>query len=734
MLGFTAALQFSDAPASATPQTPHGKPLAESVADCYMRSFPSESRGAHSKADKDRSAYDIRPAELEEKVKREVVFNSVFRKSTGYVAAEQAAPPVLNPYAWADLKLFYGTTTTPEWHLMKRVNRTLTVLGEGALATMLAAPISDIQELTRRQKVIRRFIETPEEANRLREALRAYSDAEESHLSLWTSRDPLYTKEYVQYMEDKFYAKGNDPSNKSVGWLEFKKRFFRDFWSIQLPIVAPVILPAALELFFDKELAMPMIDKESIQRAKAMNVSAPKRLVGLTLRRYYWTGIIPYYGGWFKYATERDKIKFEGDIGSFPVEKVDGLKMIAATVIALQEIAYTLTAYGSVSNYLEYSKVLRNLAERMADVQAFVKAAKAIDAQVAASPALEELYGQDLQGVRALLQRTNEGSELGQLMRYLNTLPYHNWSYFFNNAGKLLASHTLFTEHKDAFVDAMHDVGKLDAFLSVATLVDTARTYDDDHQYVFTQFLNRKQQPHPYMRLVGMWNPFLDAKHAVTNDVTMDASKGIRNLILTGPNAGGKSTFLTGITTSLLLSQTFGIAPVKEMTMTPFDKISTYIDATDDIAAGKSLFMAEVDRAQQHLEMLKKLKSKEFSFTIFDEPFSGTNPIEGAAAEYSILEAMGEYDNALSIVATHYPIVMLLEERAKNRGFANYKVYIKYKPGMKKINYTYKVIPGRSNQAIAIDILEEEGYNTHMLRRAREIIAHPERYQAKFGH
>jgi DNA mismatch repair protein MutS len=219
----------------------------------------------------------------------------------------------------------------------------------------------------------------------------------------------------------------------------------------------------------------------------------------------------------------------------------------------------------------------------------------------------------------------------------------------------------------------------------------------------------------------------------VVNSLAMDAETGgIRNIILTGPNAGGKSTFLTGVTNTLLLAHVMGIGPANTIVLTPFNKINTYIDIADDIAAGKSLFMAEVDRAQKHIKILKELQPNEFSFTIFDEPFSGTNPIEGAAAEYSILEAIADYTNSFTIVATHYPTVMLLEERASDKGFANYKVYITRQPTTRKLNYTYKIVPGRSTQAIAIDILEEQGYDTKMLARAREIIEHPERYQANF--
>jgi DNA mismatch repair protein MutS len=330
------------------------------------------------------------------------------------------------------------------------------------------------------------------------------------------------------------------------------------------------------------------------------------------------------------------------------------------------------------------------------------------------------------------LAQAQENTELGKLVHYLQTLPYSHWSYFFNNAGKLLASHKLFTEHKDAFADTMYELGELDVFVSMSTLMKEAQDYPTSHAYVFAKFLDRSQQSKPYIKLAEMWNPFLDAKVAVGNSVAMDVAGGTSNIILTGPNAGGKSTFLTGVTTSLLLSQTFGIAPAKEAILTPFDKINTSIDITDDIAAGKSLFMAEVDRAQKHISLLSGLQQNEFSFSIFDEPFSGTNPTEGAAAEYSVLEAMADYTNTLNMVATHYPIVMLLEKNFPEKGFVNYKVYITYQGAKKKLNYTYKVVPGKSNQTIAIDILEEQGYDIKLLKRAREIIAYPERYQSAF--
>lgn len=676
--------------------------LATDISDHYTKSFVSEAKEEQeaiiTETAKERSVHQVRPAQLDAVAKRKVLFHKILAKSERLSLDQQRMEPILNEYAWDDLKLFYGTTSKPGYHLMSRINRTTTTLGEAALATLLVTPTSNLAVLRQRQHILQALLENHAEVATLKNSFQTYQDAEQSMLSLWTDTDPLYSKEYRDYMNGKFYAKGEVNSNKSAGLLEFKKRFFRDFYGIQLRFLYPLIPPLTGEIFFREELSPDD-------------------------RKYLWKSSIPYYGGYNKWDYRTEYIRARGRKPS----------KWALVEPILSEVLYTWSAYTGISNYLEYASVLQNLASRMADVQAFIGAATEISDCIAASPALEAVYGACLEDIRKLLDQPYKDTELGRLVHYLQHLPYQSRSYFFNNTGKLLASHKLFVEHKEAFSDAMYEFGLLDAFLSFATLMQEAQAYDNHHAYVFTQFLDRQQKDRPYVKITDMWNPFLDAKQAVSNSLEMDAAPGgVRNMILTGPNAGGKSTFLAGVANTLLLAHVVGIGPAQNITLTPFNKINTYIDIADDIAAGKSLFMAEVDRAQKHINLLRSLKEHEFSFTISDEPFSGTNPIEGAAAEYSILESLADYTNSLSIVATHYPTVMLLEERTTGKGFANYKVYITRRGLERKLNYTYKIVPGKSNQAIAIDILEEQGYDTQMLKRAREIIEYPERYQAGF--
>ena len=76
---------------------------------------------------------------------------------------------------------------------------------------------------------------------------------------------------------------------------------------------------------------------------------------------------------------------------------------------------------------------------------------------------------------------------------------------------------------------------------------------------------------------------------------------------------------------------------------------------------------------------------------------------------------------------------MLLEKNAKNKGFANFKVFTKpttTQGNKRKINYTYKVVKDKSRQAM--DILKAEGYDTRMLKRARDIISNPNKYKSSF--
>ena len=681
--------------------------IADPLATCYLKSFVNvaKDQNATLKAidhkDTKRKNGLIRPNDiyLSPSDTRAIVFYEIFANSPRYQRAYQHMYDICNPYVWSDLHLFAGTTATPTHHLLSRINKTLTVVGEGALVSLLASPLSNMQSILGRQQVIRLMYEDAQAHGRFTEILNIYKGFEKKLLSFWSQTDPLYSEKYSKRLNELFYT-NNAAINKNASSLQMRKIWKRDIWNIYFNFIGrPVLIILGGEL-----LVIPTKCFGSFRTA----FDARKLIYRLVTQN------IPIWCFYDTYIYHNKYFR--------PLYLLNGL----CTLEGLREY------YNGYCNYKEYADMLQYLALRMADVQTFLKTVQSINAAVQNNPHLEELYGQQLASTRTLLARTAESSEMGRLLCYLENLPYHSWSYLFSNAGKLLASYKLFVEHKSIFHDTIYEIGQLDALLSIATLMHATRDINAPHSYTFTKFLPPQKYITPQLALSNMWNPMLDPRIAVGNDVVMDDQSDVQHIILTGPNAGGKSVFLTGIAQSILLSQTFGIAAAKSCEMTPFHRMNTYIDIMDDIAAGKSLFMAEVARFQQHLSILKTLPKQEFSFSIFDEPFSGTNPIEGAAAEYSVLNTIGNYKNSLNIVATHFPTVMLLEQNEPKKGFKNYKVFIKHKQSGKRIEYTYKIVPGQSDQAIAIDILEEQGFSTEMLEQAREIIKHPEKYQKSF--
>jgi DNA mismatch repair ATPase MutS len=176
-----------------------------------------------------------------------------------------------------------------------------------------------------------------------------------------------------------------------------------------------------------------------------------------------------------------------------------------------------------------------------------------------------------------------------------------------------------------------------------------------------------------------------------------------------------------------------GIVAAESGVITPFDKIGTYLNLSDDISEGKSLFMAEVKRAQDHLDTLSGLRHDKFSFCIMDELFTGTNPVEGEAVAYSIAYHMGKYKNGITIAATHFPRLMLLEEHAAEDGFKNFKVIVHRNPETGELQYPFTITPGKSNQTVALDILAQEGFDRAILDKARDVIDNPDNYKATFN-
>lgn len=197
-----------------------------------------------------------------------------------------------------------------------------------------------------------------------------------------------------------------------------------------------------------------------------------------------------------------------------------------------------------------------------------------------------------------------------------------------------------------------------------------------------------------------MWNPKLNNSQ-IKNNVEFNTQN---TMILTGPNTSGKSTYMKTALLSILMAQTIGIVCAEEIILTPFHFIYSYINVPDQIGR-KSLFEGEVDRCHDFLQMVKTNK---FGFTVIDELFTGTNPIDGVSSSYAVCSELKKYPNSVQIVSTHFHYLCRLPKKYPHVFFN------------KCFKNDYSLMDGWSNQCVGIDLLQNNGFSNEIIETAHK--------------
>ena len=202
-------------------------------------------------------------------------------------------------------------------------------------------------------------------------------------------------------------------------------------------------------------------------------------------------------------------------------------------------------------------------------------------------------------------------------------------------------------------------------------------------------------------------------ENAVPNTIPLDKS-----LLVTGPNAAGKTTLLKTALFNVLLAQQCGLAHCKRAALPVFDAIHCYLNIPDT-GGRDSLFQAEARRCKAILDMCSAIKDKN-TFCIFDELFSGTNPYEAVAGGTAYLEHLSKACPRLRIlVTTHY--LDMCSNLADNPGFSN--VHMSPEPESGTGEYPYRLLAEACSWKGGVKALEELGYPRSLTERARQIIA-----------
>jgi hypothetical protein len=186
------------------------------------------------------------------------------------------------------------------------------------------------------------------------------------------------------------------------------------------------------------------------------------------------------------------------------------------------------------------------------------------------------------------------------------------------------------------------------------------------------------------------------------------------NIIITGPNASGKTTILKTTMLNIIFTQQFGVGFYEACSLTPYTHIHSYLNIPDT-SGRDSLFQAESRRCKEIIDIINNadgLGSRHFC--IYDELYSGTNPSEAVKSARAFLLYLGDKQNVDFMLTTHY--VSLCKKLSKSPRIMNYKMDVDMTNG---IRYTYKMRKGISKVKGGILILEEMKYPDEILSMIR---------------
>jgi hypothetical protein len=202
-----------------------------------------------------------------------------------------------------------------------------------------------------------------------------------------------------------------------------------------------------------------------------------------------------------------------------------------------------------------------------------------------------------------------------------------------------------------------------------------------------------------------------DAVKVVANDVILD-----KQLVITGPNAAGKTTVIKSTLFNLIISQQLGYGFYERAEISPYDFLHCYLNIPDT-SGRDSLFQAESRRCMEILRCIIDNPAKRH-FCIFDELYSGTNPYEAVAAAYGYIDYISKNPNVDLILTTHYIELCQLLEKRNAAAITNLHMSVSSETGA----YLYKIADGISSIKGGLKVLRDLEYPAEIVESARGII------------
>ncbi|MCR4962442.1 MAG: DNA mismatch repair protein MutS [Firmicutes bacterium] len=248
-------------------------------------------------------------------------------------------------------------------------------------------------------------------------------------------------------------------------------------------------------------------------------------------------------------------------------------------------------------------------------------------------------------------------------------------------------------------------VAHLDAIQSLAS-VAIANDYCKP-QVNDGKALQIRQGRHPVIeKIIGREN-------YIENDADLDGKKQM--MLITGPNMAGKSTYMRQVALIALMARTGSFVPAKEAVVGYIDRIFTRVGAADDLAAGQSTFMVEMNETSNILR-----NATENSLIILDEIGRGTSTFDGLSIAWAVAEYLCSGPcRPKTLFATHYHELTALADNFPE--IRNYSISVKERNG--KIIFLRKIVPGGTDRSYGIQVARLAGLPAPVIKRAKEVLS-----------
>lgn len=252
------------------------------------------------------------------------------------------------------------------------------------------------------------------------------------------------------------------------------------------------------------------------------------------------------------------------------------------------------------------------------------------------------------------------------------------------------------------------DIGNLQMMSSAIAQIDVLANFA--HQARLKNWTRPEFSPEIGVKIVAGRHPVVEAlsKTAFTpNDTTLDFNH--RMAIITGPNMGGKSTFMRQTALIALLGYCGSYVPAQAAVLGPIDRIFTRIGSADDLSTGKSTFMVEMTETSQILH-----NATNQSLVLMDEVGRGTSTYDGLSLAWACVLDLTKRIKCLCLFATHY---FELTELGKESGIDNYHVTAKELNG--NLILLHKVQQGPASQSHGLQVAKLAGIPANVIKEAQ---------------